>query len=534
VNSRTISWISMAGCILLGTFFLVLRHRSLQGIELAREESSWRLTYDIHFEATTVPTATPSVPTEVRLAQPLDTPHCRVLTRNRSSIHPELTFQTRTRTRTGTLELVIRTSQPKTYDATATYELLLSPNADASREPAMEYLDPDTRNAFLRTEDSIPTTSDQVKASVDAVVDNTSTDAETVQAIFDHCASIETLATGESLDDVDIALSRKSGSALAKARAMVAMCRNQRIPARLVTGFEIKQQANAKPRVWLEVFLRQRWEAYDPEFGYTQYLPMNYVPVRRGGDSIVTSTLTKPFVPVYSIVRLPPDPRLLRVDEQHPLQIFDLTRLPVSMHDVVKILLLLPFAAFITAVTRNVVGIGTFGTFSPALLAMSFIYAEWRTGLVILLTVVSIGLVGRSFLERLRLLMVPRLSIILTVVILCVVFSLSTLYYMFQLASAQAVLLPMVIMTMLIERFHVTVDEDGMVYAIQLAVGTLLVAILCYAVLGWESVGNFVLKHPESHLFTIAAFIALGRYAGYRMTELWRFRDLVESPETVR
>jgi hypothetical protein len=258
------------------------------------------------------------------------------------------------------------------------------------------------------------------------------------------------------------------------------------------------------------------------------------VPARRGGDSIVIGSLTQGLMPSYAIVRLPPDPRILRVDERHPLRILDLTRLPVSMHDVLKILLLLPFAAFITTVVRNVIGIGTFGTFSPALLAMSFIYAEWRTGLVILLTVVTIGLVGRSFLERLRLLMVPRLSIILTVVILCVVFSLSTLYYMFDLASAQAVLLPMVIMTMLIERFHVTVDEDGLIFAVKLALGTLVVAILCYAVLGWETVGDFVLKYPESHLFTIAAFIALGRYAGYRVTELWRFRDLVESPETVR
>ena len=71
-------------------------------------------------------------------------------------------------------------------------------------------------------------------------------------------------------------------------------------------------------------------------------------------------------------------------------------------------------------------------------------------------------------------------------------------------------------------------------FAAQLAVGTVLVAILCYAVLKWEEVGEFVLTYPEAHFFTIAAFILLGRYAGYRMTELWRFRDLVDSTETVR
>jgi hypothetical protein len=195
-------------------------------------------------------------------------------------------------------------------------------------------------------------------------------------------------------------------------------------------------------------------------------------------------------------------------------------------------LLLLPFGALITVVVRNVVGIGTFGTFSPALLAMSFIYANWQTGVAIFLIVILAGVVSRSFLERLRLLAVPRLSIILTVVILCVVFGMSILYYLLPEVVTDAVLLPMVILTMLIERFYVTTEEDGLTYTIKLAAGTLMVAALVYAVLAWNEVGQFVLVYPESHLFTIAVFIFLGRYAGYRLTELWRFRDLVLPSES--
>jgi hypothetical protein len=231
---------------------------------------------------------------------------------------------------------------------------------------------------------------------------------------------------------------------------------------------------------------------------------------------------------------MPPDARILRGEIEHPVQILDLTRLPVPMHTVMKLLLLLPFAALITAVMRNVVGLQTFGTFAPALLAMSFIYADWETGLAILLVVVTAGIVGRLWLERLRLLMVPRLSIVLTVVILCVVFSVSSFDFMGLTPSAQAVLLPMVILTILIERFHVTVEEDGLMYAVQLTVGTVLVAVLCYLMLGWDEVGAWVLRYPEAHFFTIAGFILLGRYAGYRLTELWRFRDLVEPSEPTR
>jgi hypothetical protein len=119
----------------------------------------------------------------------------------------------------------------------------------------------------------------------------------------------------------------------------------------------------------------------------------------------------------------------------------------------------------------------------------------------------------------------------LTLVILCVVFGLSGLQFIMPAISAEVVLLPMVILTNLIERFHVSADEDGMFYTLKLAAGTLLVALLCYLVLGSQQVGNFVLTYPEAHFFTIAVFIVLGRYAGYRLTELWRFRDLAEAKE---
>ncbi len=155
----------------------------------------------------------------------------------------------------------------------------------------------------------------------------------------------------------------------------------------------------------------------------------------------------------------------------------------MPMHTVMKILLLLPFAALITAFMRNVVGLGTFGTFSPALLAMSFIYADWKTGLAILIVVVTVGLVGRLWLERLRLLMVPRLEHhphardpVRRVRRFDVVLLAAT-------PSAEVVLLPMVILTMLIERFHVTVEEDGLVYAFSWPWGRWSSRRLCYLVL---------------------------------------------------
>ena len=117
---------------------------------------------------------------------------------------------------------------------------------------------------------------------------------------------------------------------------------------------------------------------------------------------------------------------------------------------------------------------------------------------------------------------------VLTLVVWCIIFSVSLLDYFHVIPSTKAVLLPMVILTMTVERFYLTTEEDGPRFAVQLMAGTAVVAACCYAILRWDEVGNLLLAFPELHLFTLAALILLGRYTGYRLTELWRFRDFLE------
>jgi hypothetical protein len=517
MSSRVLSYVSVVVCLLLGTILIAIRFHARNSAKLAQEESLWSLTYAIDFEP-----VEPGAAIDIYI--PYDTPYCEVHAGKPS--HLGLRSERR-----GNRIVATAPQASGIYRITAEFELRLSPRPDASRAPTMVYLSPDARSRYLDADNKnfIPADSEVVRRIAQRAQEAGETPSERVQWIFRYVSDI---ATGDT-DNPALVLSQANTNAtpLGRARTMVALCRSINIPARLVTGFDVRQQFNVKPMVWVEVFMGQSWVPYDPNTAFTRALPMNIVPVRRGGDEPVHVTEPSKYTAEYAIVRIEPPTAVLRSGQRHPIQILDLSRLPIPMHRVLRVLLLLPFGALITVIIRNVVGIGTFGTFSPALLAMSFIYANWQTGLAILLIVVMAGTVSRTFLERLRLLAVPRLSIILTIVIMCVVFGISILYYLLPEVVTDAVLLPMVILTMLIERFYVTTEEDGLVYTMQLAAGTLMVAALVYAILAWYEVGQFVLVYPESHLFTIAVFILLGRYAGYRITELWRFRDLVSASE---
>ncbi len=169
----------------------------------------------------------------------------------------------------------------------------------------------------------------------------------------------------------------------------------------------------------------ERWLPYDPENGALHELDYNVVPVRRDGVELVRVTNASNVSPLacsYSIESIPPA-------KASVLGIFDLHRLPAKLNEPIKVVLILPIGALFTALVRTIIGIRTFGTFSPTLLALAFVYNDWRSGLCIFFVVIATGFISRSFLDRLKLLLVPRLGIILTMVVMLMVLSISVMNY---------------------------------------------------------------------------------------------------------
>jgi hypothetical protein len=267
-----------------------------------------------------------------------------------------------------------------------------------------------------------------------------------------------------------------------------------------------------------------RWIPYDPEGAYAEELPASYVVARVGGSGIAGTTGAETRLSILAVYPLPPG--LVSNTERNAFAFFDLWRFPPGAREALSLLLILPLGALITSVCRNLIGLMTFGTFTPALLALSFIYSEWITGLLLLVTVLLLGFGSRLFLDRLQLLKLPRLSVLLTLVVLCMVHFFSAAEFLGITTTTGSVLLPIVILTMIIERAHNSLVEESFRATLLLSVSTMAVAALCYLLLRWKALGNLLLTFPEIHFLTMAALLWIGRYGGYRLTELWRFRDL--------
>ena len=506
-------WVIVSVCV-AGMVAVGLRVYSRHDVPMTEGDSVWRLAYDVSFRA-------PEAGMRLRVAIPDGAPHSRIF---REDLRYTGLKTERMRSAAETRELSVVTQRDGEFRLEARFDIHLSPRTRFRDRTTLAQLTAEQRAGYLRGFRTIQVRSAAVRERLREIQGKARNKTALVQGIFDFCHR-HIAGDDDGPEDARGVLEQQQGTSLGRARAMVALCRAGKVPARLVTGFVVQESVAAQPHVWVEVLTNGHWEPFDPDNGYARDLPAAFLPARYDGTVAVRGSGLTELNSQFSITAIPPPGHALVRRGQHLTDILDLASLPVEMHQVVILLLLMPLGALVTAVFRTLIGIRTFGTFTPVLVALSFIYAHWQTGLVVFGLVLILGLATRSLLDRMKLLLVPRLSVILTLVVICLVFAVSLLDYLGLTPGADAVLLPMVILTMIIERFYVSTEEDGLGASLQMLFGTLLVGLCCYFVLQGEQVGRLLLNYPELHLFSLALLIGLGRYTGYRLTELWRFRD---------
>ena len=304
-----------------------------------------------------------------------------------------------------------------------------------------------------------------------------------------------------------------------------------RIPARTVHGFPLSdRQRTAEPLTWLEVHDGDNWLYFDPATG-KQTLPDRFFIWWRGNEPLVSveggSNVVVDFAVQENHVDAIAIAETLAAKENSGFVDFSLYSLPIATQAVYSVLLMIPIGALVMVFMRNFVGIEAFGTFMPVLIALAFRETQLVWGVILFTLLVTLGLSIRFLLERLRLLLVPRLSAVLIVVVLLMML-ISLMSHNLGLETGLSVaLFPMVIIAMTIERMSIVWEERGPADAMRAALGSLVVATFAYIAMGLERLEHLVFTFPELLLIVLALVILAGRYTGYRLFELKRFKALI-------
>jgi hypothetical protein len=198
----------------------------------------------------------------------------------------------------------------------------------------------------------------------------------------------------------------------------------------------------------------------------------------------------------------------------------------VPFETIVLILMLPIIATFITFL-RQVVGIKAFGIYTPLIITFAFLATNGvKYGIAIFVTVIIIGTAMRFVLKPFRLLYLPRVAIMLTIVALLILGLLVFGGMLKRTGLAAVSIFPILIMITLVEKFVTVQIEKGNKVALILALETLFISIAGYFIASSEFLIRAVAAYPWIVLLTLPINIFLGKWTGLRLTEYFRFKNI--------
>lgn len=210
----------------------------------------------------------------------------------------------------------------------------------------------------------------------------------------------------------------------------------------------------------------------------------------------------------------------------------------------IVLLLLLPVIATVVAFMRQVIGVTTFGIYTPSIITLSFLIIGMYAGLLTLLTAILVGSLARPLLKRVRMLFIPKMAIVISLVsltLLIVLISSINLGF-FDATFLSIAIFPMLILSTLVEKFVTAKSEQSYSSAGVLMAETVLVAIVAYFIAGgeinlgftalkFEFIKRMMLTYPEIVFLFLIADVLLGKWSGLRVLERIRFREVLRHIE---
>lgn len=327
------------------------------------------------------------------------------------------------------------------------------------------------------------------------------------------------------------ALKLGEASCNGKSRLFVAMARKLNIPARLIGGFVMEQGSKRTSHQWVEVYVNGHWVPFDTINDHFAEIPANYLTLYYGDQALFRHTANVNFQYMFKTTKqLVPQRDAQDALSQSALNITNLyahfERVGISQN-LLKILLMLPLGALVTVVFRNVVGLETFGTFLPALIAAAARETGLMWGVVGFLGIVLVSAVIRRGLDWMQLLHSPKMAIVLTTVVIVMMATTVGGVQLGLFELAHVTLFPIAILAITAERVALMEAEQGALKVARITLMTLIVIAACYAVMDSLFMQSLVLAFPELLLVVVALNLWLGKWIGIRVLEFMRFRRLI-------
>jgi hypothetical protein len=403
---------------------------------------------------------------------------------------------------------------------------------------------PKALNKFLKAPTLTPEDESAVSLLENAILEGNEDKTSLVRKLYYYVQ--EEIQRNTDNRTIQATLSTGKGSPLAKAKLFNIMARRKGIPSRIIVMVRMpnkrQEQEDQKLRFTFanEVFLNNKWIPIDTNRGYFGERPDHFLVMHRNYDDVekliskknMTYSIQADRARINRYNRAEYKKEVMKSDSVFAK--FSLYKLPLPLQTMFTTILLIPLGTLVLSLARNIIGIPTFGIFTPILLTLFFRETSFGFGLLFFSVVVLVGISERYVLDKFYLLAVPRLSIILTLVILLMIGYSIFASDISVISQKHLAFFPIVIVTTNIERLSIMMAEEGLINTLKTLLGTLVISVLTYMLFSVPVLEMFMFTNPEMLFTIIGALILIGKYKGYRISEFLRFRDLVRQKNKLK
>ncbi|MGF1756801.1 inactive transglutaminase family protein [Photobacterium sagamiensis] len=317
---------------------------------------------------------------------------------------------------------------------------------------------------------------------------------------------------------------------LSRENAIISLLSLEGIHARLVGGLQLEDGRRRQSiNLLVELWDGQKWQLFDPQTGI-EGKPEDVLIWNQQSHSLLDVVGGRNSNISFSIIAQDITPQQATREKvlADDLLNFSIHSLPVEEQAMFKTIMLVPIGALVVVFLRIIVGLKTSGTFMPVLIAVAFVQTQLLTGILGFLLIVGTGLIIRSYLSNLNLLLVARISaVIITVIMIISVFTVVA-FKIGLVEGLSITFFPMIILSWTIERMSILWEEEGAKEVLVQGGGSLLTAVLVYLAMTNEIVRHLTFNFVGMQLVILALILMLGNYTGYRLSELRRFKPLAE------
>jgi len=213
--------------------------------------------------------------------------------------------------------------------------------------------------------------------------------------------------------------------------------------------------------------------------------------------------------------------------------------------DLLVLLLYLPIITTLIGLARYILGIKTLGIYAPIL--MTFMFYEFgfnnetfyssplqafKLGLPLILIIVFITIFAYKILRKVSMHYYSKLALVISTITIALILWLLAVNKLGYPGFINLNIFSLILITTLSERFmHLIAFNKSGKKALYLALETIFLSGVIYLFISIHQIQTVLLHYPAIILLIFPINYFIGKFTGLRLTEYYRFREVLDSEE---